>query len=278
MAAIARPVGRPGTESDDALGIQAANLSRRGEHVKMPKFAVIIAAAGKAERFGGAEKKAFAKLDGRPVFLRSLEHFVTRKDVCQTILAVGPEDLPTTKSKYGANLGFMGVTLVEGGKRRCDTVAAALEVVSKEADHVAVHDAARPCVTADLIDAVFAEAVKTGAAILAALITGTIKRVGQSMLVEGTESRTGLYDAQTPQVFRKELLVDAYSRLSQIEGDVTDDAQLVEKAGHPVTVVKSRPTNIKITTKADMTLANAILKALPAKKAPRLGAFEEAQW
>ncbi len=244
----------------------------------MSKFSVIIAAAGKAERFGGVEKKTFAKLDGRPVFLRSVEHFVTRPDVCQTILAIAPEDMGTMKSKYAANLGFMGVKLVEGGDRRCDTVAAALKIVSDDAEFVAVHDASRACVTTEMINEVFAEAVKAGAAIPAAPITGTVKRVAESMVVEGTELRAGLYEAQTPQVFRKDLLLDAYARLGEIKEEITDDAQLVELAGHPVAVVKSTPTNIKITTKGDMTLASAILKAQPAKAAPRMSAFEEAQW
>ncbi len=244
----------------------------------MSKFYVIVAAAGKAERFGGAESKTFAKLDGRPVFLRSLEHFISREAVCQTILAVASEDMAKMKSSFGPNLGFMGVKLVEGGARRSDTVAAALKVVSDEAEFIAVHDAARPCVTPEMIDAVFAEAVKAGAAILAAPITGTIKRASDSMIVEQTESRTGLYEAQTPQVFRKDLLLDAYARLADVADEITDDAQVVELAGHPVSVVKSDATNIKITTKADMSLARAILKGRPSRPAPRLGAFEEAQW
>lgn len=244
----------------------------------MSKYAVIVASAGKSERFGSSEKKTFAKLEGRPVFLRSLEHFVTREDVCQTILAVAPEDMETTKSKFGPNLGFMGVKLVEGGATRVDTVRAALGVVSEEAEFVAVHDAVRPCVTAAMIDGVFAEAVKSGAAILAAPITGTIKRVAESMAIEKTESRAGLYEAQTPQVFAKKLLCDAYSGLKAQPNDVTDDAQVVELYGHPVSVVKSDGTNLKLTTKGDMTLANAILKSRPSKPKPRLGAFEEAQW
>jgi 2-C-methyl-D-erythritol 4-phosphate cytidylyltransferase len=244
----------------------------------MPKFAVIIAAAGKAERFGGDQKKTFAKLDGRPVFMRSLEQFVTRDDVCQTILAVAPEDASTVKSKFGPNLGFMGVKLVEGKDQRCETVAAALEVLSDDAAYVAIHDAVRPCVTSNQVDAVFAEAVKTGAAILAAPITGTIKRVAETMVIERTEPRAGLYEAQTPQVFRKDIILDAYARRAELEGDITDDALLVEHAGQPVTVVPSAPTNVKITTKGDMALANAVLKAQPVKKAPRLGAFDEAQW
>lgn len=244
----------------------------------MSKFAVIIAAAGRSERFGGSERKTFAKLDGRPVFLRSLEHFVTRKDVVQSIVAVAPEDLETMRSSYGANLAFMGVRVVEGGARRCDSIASAMKVVSEDADYIAVHDAARPCVTTDMIDAVFAEATKTGAAILAAPIVGTIKRVSDARVIEETVPRIALYEAQTPQVFRKDVLIKAYMRLTQSSDDVTDDAQLVESSGHPVSVVISDSTNLKITAKGDMVLAQAIIKARPARPVARAGAFDEAQW
>lgn len=245
----------------------------------MSKFCVIIPAAGKAERFGGSMNKTFAKLDGRPVFLRSLEHFINRGDVCQTILAIAPEDAATMKTSYGANLGFLGVKLVEGGARRCDTVAAALAEVAEDASHVAVHDAARPCVTEAMIDAVFAEAVQTGAAILAAPITDTLKRASPANVIEETTSRENLYQAQTPQVFRKDVLIDAYAKISEAKKqEVTDDAQVVELAGHPVSIVISDATNLKITTKADMVLGNAIIKSRPVKRVPRFGAFEEAQW
>ncbi|MGD2110366.1 MAG: 2-C-methyl-D-erythritol 4-phosphate cytidylyltransferase [Phycisphaerae bacterium] len=244
----------------------------------MAKFSVIIAAAGKGERYGGSEKKTFAKIDGRPVFIRSLERFINRKDVCQTILAVAPEDMGTIKSSYAANLGFMGVKLVEGGAHRSQTVAAALAAVDDAADFVAVHDAVRPCVTEQMIDNVFAEAVKSGAAILATPIVGTVKRVSDANVIEETVSRAGLFEAQTPQVFKKQILTDAYAKLDERDDRITDEAGAVELSGHPVAVVKSDPTNLKITTKGDLSLANAIIKARPVKAAPRLGAFEEAQW
>ncbi len=244
----------------------------------MPKYSVIIPAAGKGDRFGGKEKKTFAKIDGRPMFLRTLERFVTRDDVCQTILVVAPEDSETMKSKYGANLGFMGVKLADGGARRCDSVAAALKMVSEDAEYIAIHDAARPCVTDGLINAVFAEAVKAGAAILATPISGTLKRVSESNVIDATVAREALFEAQTPQVFRKDLLMAAYERLGEIDEDTTDDSQVVEAAGQAVSVVISDVTNIKVTTKGDLTLAHSILKARPVKKAPRMGAFEEAQW
>lgn len=245
----------------------------------MPKYCVIVPAAGKAERFGGAEKKTFAKIDGRAVFLRSLEHFINRPDVCQTILAVAPEDVATVKTTYGPNLGFMGIKLVEGGARRCDTIAAALKIVSADAEYVAIHDAARPCVTTEMIDAVFAEAVKSAAAILAAPVVGTVKLVSAARVIEKTVDRSGLYEAQTPQVFRKDVILTAYAKLaSDPTLDPTDDAELVEQSGHAVSVVVADASNLKITTKGDLTLAGAIIRSRPARTVPRMGAFEEAKW
>jgi len=260
----------------------------------MPKFCVIIPAAGKSERFG-KEKKAFAKLDGRALFLRAIEFFVSRTDVVQKILAVAPEDMAMVKSTYGANLGFMGVKLVEGGEQRSDTIQAALKAVLPEAEYIAIHDAARPCGPYDRIDAVFDEAVKSGAAILAVPVTATLKKVEGSNVIQETVSRDGLYEAQTPQVFRRDILEKAYAHLNSLlplqggvgatkEGArtgglfVTDDAQVVELSGHPVAVVPGDSANIKITTKSDLTLAGAILKARPSRPTPKIGAFEEAQW
>lgn len=243
----------------------------------MSKISVIIAAAGKSERFGASEKKTFAKIDGRPVFLRSIELFINREDVCQTILAVAPEDMGMIKSKYAANLGFMGVKLVEGGDERADTVRAALAVVAEDAEFVAIHDAARPCVSHDQIAAVFSEAIKSGAAILASAVTGTLKRVTDDRMIDETVPRASLYEAQTPQVFRKDLIMESYRSLAQ-DMTATDDAQVVELAGHAVSVVISDATNLKITGKGDIALANAILKSRPKKAVSRMGAFEEAQW
>ncbi len=242
----------------------------------MPRYAVIIPAAGRGERFGTEEKKTFAKLDGRPIFLRTLELFINRDDVCQTILVVSGNDLSQVKSQYGANLGFMGVQVVEGGDERWQSVAAALPAVSSDADYIAVHDAVRPCASAAMIDAVFGEATRSHAAILGAPLTGTIKRVSTANVVEATVSRERLFEAQTPQVFRRDILIDAYR---QLKGGVTDDAQAVEQAGQPVAVVLSDASNLKITTRADITLAGAILKSRPSTRPSKpMGAFEEAQW
>lgn len=246
----------------------------------MPKVAVIVVAAGKGERFGGGkENKVFAKLDGRPLFLRSVEQFVNRDDVCQTILVISPADEEEVKSKYGANLGFLGVQRATGGATRADSVAGGLAVVRDDADLIAIHDAARPCVSTEMIDRVFAEASKAGAAILAAPLRGTIKRGSGAGVVDETISRDGLWEAQTPQVFKPSVILEAYERRADLGEEPTDDAQLVEFIGHPVMLVPSDFSNLKITVPQDLQLATAVLKSRPKPK-PKgpLTPFEEAQW
>lgn len=244
----------------------------------MAKIAVIIPAAGQSTRFGSKPKKPYATLDGRPVVIRTLEHFINRPDVVQTILVAGPDDMEEVKRKLGANLSFMGVNLVAGGAERYETVANALAKVKEEADLVAVHDAVRPCVTEEMIDAVFAQAAKTGAAILGSPVRSTLKRVGTANLIENTVSREGLWEAQTPQVFRKDWLLEAYAKRDQAGEAITDDAQLIEAIGKKVTVVEADPSNLKITSPSDIRLAEAILKTRPKPRGKGLGAFEEAQW
>ena len=124
----------------------------------MSKVAVIIPAAGAGQRFGGVVKKPFALIDNRPVFIRSIELFCNRPDVCQVILAVGPDDYDVVREKYAAHLMLMNIRLVQGGVERYDSVRAALAALSDEAELVAVHDAVRPCVLDSWIDAVFAKA------------------------------------------------------------------------------------------------------------------------
>jgi 2-C-methyl-D-erythritol 4-phosphate cytidylyltransferase len=172
----------------------------------------------------------------------------------------------------------MGLKLVKGGAERFESVRLALDAVDEAAELVCVHDAVRPCVLEKWIDDVFAEATKSGAAILAAPLSGTIKKVAGSGVIDETVSREGLYEAQTPQVFRKDLLRKAYAALPQ-GFNPTDDAQVVERTGHGVTVVVTDHRNLKITTPGDMSIAATLVKEMA--RAPRgqtLGAFEEAQW
>lgn len=235
----------------------------------MPQFAVILPAAGRSSRFREKEKKPFTNLDGRAVWLRTVEHFVTRKDVVQCVVVVAPEDQEMFRRRYGANLAFLNVQIADGGSERFESVGNALALLKPEADFVAIHDAVRPCVTEAQIDAVFGRAAKDGAALLAVPVHDTVKQVDAQQKVQSTLSRRGLWLAQTPQVFRREWILDAHANRGKLGKDITDDAQLIEAAGHPVHVVEGSPQNIKITTKADLLLAEAILKAQPKPKPDR---------
>lgn len=248
----------------------------------MAKMSVIVLAAGSGQRFGGKENKVLAKLDGQPLFLRALQLFVNRDDVCQTILVVSPREIDQFKEQFGPNIGFMGAEIAEGGAERHESVANGLARVSDEAELVAVHDAVRVCVADRWIDAIAEAAAKSGAAVPVIPVSATLKRLGDDRIITDTVDREGLFMAQTPQVFRKDVLASAYAKLGDngldVSGPFTDDAQVVSAAGTPVTAVDGDPRNIKITTRADLSLAGAIIKTLPQKKAEKFGAFEEAQW
>lgn len=235
----------------------------------MSRFAVILPAAGKSSRFRDREKKPFVNLDGRAVWLRCAELFITRDDVCQCLIVVAPEDQETFRRRYQANLAFMNVQIANGGAERFESVANALAMVKEEADFVAIHDAARPCVTAELIDTVFTSAAKMGAAMLAVPVTDTLKRGDDKGLVKETVERRGLWLAQTPQVFRRDWLMEAYAKRAQLGRDITDDAQMIEALGHPVYLIQGSTTNIKITAREDLALAEAVLKSRPKPKAAR---------
>lgn len=228
----------------------------------MSSFAIILPAAGASRRFRDKHyKKPFIPLANRPVWLHSAERFVNRDDVKQVIIVVSPEDESSFCEKFGPNIAILGIEVVIGGKERADSVANALAQVREDIDYIAVHDAARPCLADAWIDKVFAAAEKSGAAILALPMSGTVKRVGDNHIIAETVSREGLWEAQTPQVFRRELLLEAYAKRG--EQAVTDEAQALELIGHPVTIVEGSPINMKITTKDDMKLATFALKALP---------------
>ena len=234
----------------------------------MAKFAVILPAAGRSTRFAANKrKKPFVELKGRAVWLRTVEHFVNREDVVQTLIAVAPDDMEYFKEKFRPDLAFMNIDIVAGGTERADTVQNALAHVRPDAEFVAVHDAARPLLAKEWIDRVFAAAEKSGAAILGVRVTSTLKRVGQDGTIQETVSREGLWEAQTPQVFRRQLLLEAYAQRGKL--NATDEARLVEEFGHKVIVVEGSPMNLKITTGEDFKMAEALLDALPKEKGLR---------
>jgi 2-C-methyl-D-erythritol 4-phosphate cytidylyltransferase len=239
--------------------------------------AVIVPAAGeRGEDFLLWPAKP-ARLPGRPVWQRSAELFWTRLDVARVYLVVSPDDLDEFRSRFGHLLMFANAELVPGGAERFDSVANALARVPTDVEFVAVHDAARPLVSPAQIDAVFDAALQHGAALLARPVADTLKRV-QDDIITATVPRAGLWAAQTPQVARRDWLVDAYARRAELGADITDDAQLLEAAGHAVRVVPGSATNFKITTPDDFALAELHLGG-PAKEPENRPAFErDTEW
>lgn len=246
----------------------------------MGEIAVILPAAGRSTRFVNSArmteiaassvevnavhpaslKKPFIDLCGQPIWHRSIAPFLRRVDVVQIVIAVSPEDLDWFRSRFDRELARAPVMVVAGGSERADTVEAALRVIPESVELIAVHDAARPLIRDDTIEAVVQAARRTGAAIPATAISSTIKRVEQSQLISETVSRTGLWAAQTPQIVRQDWLRRAFAERGTFQP--TDEAQLMERLGLPVEVVTSWASNIKITTQDDLDLAEALLSLI----------------
>lgn len=236
----------------------------------MPRFGVILVAAGRSSRFADPNyKKPFAPLAGRPVWLHSAEKFSDRDDVAKVVVVISPEDREAFLDKFSANLAFMGMAWAAGGAERADSVEAGFAKLDDDVEFVAIHDAARPCLAASWIDRVFAAAVRDGAAVLGTPVVSTLKRVSADGLITETVDRTGLWEAQTPQVFRRDLLKRAFAHRRQTPSLAsTDEACIVEALGEPVRVVEGSPINLKITSRDDLRLAEQALKALPKPKLP----------
>ena len=217
----------------------------------MKRIAVILPAAGHSTRFGGPTKKPFVRLAGRPVWVHAAERFWSRPDVVAVLIAVAPADRDEFRSHLPAAVNCQ---LVDGGAERFESVANALAAVP-DCDLVAVHDAVRPLTPPELIDAVFAAAAEHGAAVPAIPVADTLKRVAGDAVTE-TVPRAGLWQAQTPQVARRDWLVDAYARRHSLRVPITDDAQLLEACGYPVRVVPGVRANFKITTPDDLQFAS----------------------
>jgi len=228
-------------------------------------FSVILAAAGKSSRFRDPNyKKPFAQLKRKAIWLYSAELFLKRSDVKQVVMVISQDDKEDFVSRFGPNLAVMGIDVAIGGEQRADSIQNGLKKVDQQSDFVAIHDAARPCIHADLIEDVFQAAIKHQAAIPAIPVNSTLKRSADGKQIDQTVERSDLYLAQTPQVFARDLIMDLYSNRGNFQP--TDESQLAEKAGHKVAIVPGSPLNIKITTKADIRLANACLDSMPTTK------------
>jgi 2-C-methyl-D-erythritol 4-phosphate cytidylyltransferase len=213
----------------------------------MPRWALLVPAAGTGARMGG-RRKPLLRLHGKPLVVHALASF---RGIADVVIAVPPGEVERWKK-----LLRIRATFVEGGARRQDSVANAL-AAAPQATHVLVHDAARPFPGKALVARVMEATVRSGAAIPGIPVTDTLKRVDALGLVAETVPRGGLWRVQTPQGARADWLRAGFARARAEGWDVTDEAMLLEKCGHPVAVVEGDPRNVKVTTPEDWKLLKA---------------------
>lgn len=220
----------------------------------------IIVAAGSGKRFGTKTPKQFLEICGKPLIIHTLQRIQNCAEIDEIILV-----LPSTETaKFLEIVGKYGITkltkVVAGGKTRAESVWKGLKSVrASDGKIVAVHDGARPLVTTEEISACVLKARETGAAILTAPVTDTIKEISAAGVILQTVDRTKLRRALTPQCFRYEILKRAFETADLSESP-TDESFLVEKSGVKVSIVEGSAQNIKITHREDLILAEAILK------------------
>ena len=214
----------------------------------------IIAAGGRGERLGAGQPKQFLSIAGQTILERSVRVFLTHAAVDDVVVAL-PAELAGAPPAYLTGTA-KPLRVVAGGARRQDSVAAAFRAVPSRTDVIVVHDAARPFASADLIARTIAAAAESGAAVAAVAARDTVKQSDGSV-VRATLDRRTIYLAQTPQAFRRDVLRDALA----LSSDATDEASLAEQAGHTVRIVEGEATNIKITTREDLAMAEAINQA-----------------
>ncbi len=217
----------------------------------------ILVAAGSGSRLGVGEPKAFVKLHGRPMLHYSLATLAKLPSIAEVVIAI-PTGMERKTRDEVAKAGLeVPVKITPGGIERQDSVRAALALASAEAEVIVIHDAARPFADATLFTRCLEVAAARGAAIAAIPVSDTLKRVAEGA-IQATVKRAGLYQAQTPQAFQRRLLIAAHDRATRERVIATDDADLVEQIGGTVEIVEASALNMKITTKMDLMIAEAI--------------------
>ncbi|HEY1303593.1 MAG TPA: 2-C-methyl-D-erythritol 4-phosphate cytidylyltransferase [Vicinamibacterales bacterium] len=227
------------------------------------RVTAIIAAGGSGRRMGSRHPKQLLDLGGRTILSRSVRAFDSHPSVSDLVVVV-PSDLEPARAHEHIGPTTRPLTIVPGGPRRQDSVANAFASVDPSAEIVLIHDAARPFVSAEVIDRTIEAAAAHGAAIAAVEASDTVKRVERhphGALIVETIPRGTIFMAQTPQGFRREVLADAVA-LGRSGEEATDEASLAERAGHPVHVVAGESGNVKITTEEDLIAARRRAEAV----------------
>jgi len=221
------------------------------------RASAIVVAAGSGTRLGSGEPKAFVKLRGHPTLHYSLATIATLPMIEEVVIAI-PAGMERRTREEVARAGLEApVKVTAGGLERQDSVRIALALSSAEAEVIIIHDAARPFADTALFRRCIDAASARGAAIAAIPVADTLKRVADGV-IHSTLKRAGLYQAQTPQAFQRRLLIAAHERATRERIVATDDADLVEQIGGTVEIVEASALNMKITTKSDLMIAEAL--------------------
>jgi 2-C-methyl-D-erythritol 4-phosphate cytidylyltransferase len=222
--------------------------------------AAILVAAGQGRRMGAGIDKLFLDACGRPVVAHAWARFEQAPGIQELVLVVRAGQEPAF-DKLAAQCGFRKpFRLVPGGQERQDSVWNGLQALSPSVEFVAIHDAARPCVSAELIAATLAAARESGAAVAAQRVTDTIKESADGRTVSGHLDRSRLWAVQTPQCFRVEILRRAMAAVREKRLLVTDDTAACELIGQPVRLVESTAPNPKVTLPADLPFIETLLR------------------
>ena len=233
--------------------------------------AVIIAAAGSSTRMGAGIDKQFVMLNGQPVLWHTLNVFIQLPQVRQLLVTVSPGNAERVAALLQTTVTDIPWQIVPGGAERQYSVQNALNRVDSSMDLVMVHDGARPFVEKDCVLESMRLAGQYGAAVVAVPVKDTIKSADQSAVVRQTLDRSSLWQVQTPQTFRRELLQQAYAQAAAAGVLATDDAALVEWAGGEVRLVRGSYNNFKVTTPEDLLLAEAVAAGGSIQRMQRVG-------
>jgi len=236
--------------------------------------AAVIVAAGSSSRMGGKVRKPYLKLRGKPILAWTLASLGRVSGLRQIVLVTRPEDRRRAQGvvRQARLPKRVTVTFADGGARRQDSVYNGLSATNADADVVLIHDAARPFARRETMEAACGEALRVGGAILACRVKDTVKREAaplrandgeQPPRIETTVPRVGLWLAQTPQIFRRALILELFEKLNAQSPapEVTDDASICEILGQPVVLVDSSETNFKVTRPEDLAIAEAYIRA-----------------
>ena len=235
------------------------NMKYGNESISRPSCYAVIPAAGQGLRMGTRLQKQFLDLWGKPVLARTIEVF-ERSTGIDSIILVAPQDrLAFCRDEIIARYHFQKVRdVIPGGKERQDSVFNGLCAVPTTTDLVAIHDGVRPLVSVELIEQTILAAYEKGAAVAAQPTRETVKLSEDGATVARTLDRNRVFLAQTPQTFKRTLIWEAHKQARERQFYATDDSMLIEEMGHAVQIVPGMPQNIKITTPADLKLAEAL--------------------